>query len=530
MNHPVNPPGPQNPQGPGQPQWQGQPGAFPQQGPPPQGPGQPQWQGQPGHGPQAPVATAPKKSRTKIIVAAVVALAVIAGAAFAAVMLVKKPATIAAANVLPDNPLIVASIDLNPAVPDQLAVKELVEKFPEFTEGLNITEGNYKKAMLEFALKNDDEVSWSDFEPWLGDSITIAAYPSEEGEPTVLAAFQQKDAAKAEEFAKKHFLRDGQSNGEYRIVDDQLLFTDKSLPDADAVKKAPLANNEGFKADMAKLPSGLLATMWADAKGLQELTEQVSGGLGSFTPRSPVLEGRVAFGARVEDSTLVLEGIGWQEQKFDGSQESVSELVGNLPGDTIATFGGSANEAAIDQAWEQLEQQGVSTSQLESIGITSKEDLKALVGQQFGFYLPQNVVDAIAAGGQGSAPTVGLAVKTNDAAGHQAVLDRIGQQLPQGLKHHTEGDKVFTTWNGSPEELAKPTEKLSANATYQKVVKDAGQANAILFVNADSIVSSIKNNSPRTDTQALSKLDGVGLVGKRLDDHYGSITVRVSFK
>ncbi|MDO5082389.1 MAG: DUF3352 domain-containing protein [Arachnia propionica] len=519
MNHPVNPPGPQYQQGPGQPQWQG---------PPPQGPGQPQWQGQPGYGPQGPVATAPqKKSRAKIIVAAVVALAVIAGAAFAAVMLLKKPATIAAANVLPDNPLIVASIDLNPAAPDQLAVKDLVEKFPEFTDGLDITEGNYKKALVEFAFKDNDDISWSDVEPWLGDSITFAAYASEEREPTVLVAFQQKDAAKAEEFAKKHLLKDGQASGEYRTVDDQLLVTDRSLPDADAVKKAPLANNEGFKADMAKLPGGLLATVWGEGKGLQQLAE-LTGNSTLATPGA-VLEGRVAFGLRIEDSTVVLEGIAWQEQKIENNLESASELVGNLPGDTIAAVGSSTNDASIDQAWEQLEQQGLSSSDLQSIGISSKEDLKALVGQQFGLYVPQSTVAALSEG-RGATPTVGLAVKTNDPSGHQSVLERIGRQLPEGLKHHTEGDKVFTTWNGSPEDLAKPKTRLADDATYKKVVKDADKANAIIFVNIGSIVSSLPNLGSGSDVEALRKFDGVGMTVKMLDEHYGSVTLRVSFK
>ncbi|MDO5068032.1 MAG: DUF3352 domain-containing protein [Propionibacteriaceae bacterium] len=524
MNHPVNPPGPQHPQGPGQPQWQGQPGAVPQHGYAPQGPGYP---------PQGPVMAAPKKkSKAPIIVAAVVALALLAGGAFAAVMLFKKPASVAAANVLPDNPLIVASIDLNPSAPDQLAVKDLAEKFPEFTDGLNITEGNYKKALAEFVLKNNDDLSWTDVEPWLGDSITVAAYPQDsDKDPMVILAIQHKDAGKAEAFAKDLAAKPENDDLSYRIADDQLLITKQAeLPDADAVKKAPLANNEGFKADMAKLPGGLLATFWGDVKGLQELTQQLGGGLGAtVTAPTTVLQGRIAFGLRIEDSTLVLEGIGWQEQKFEGSRESVSELIGNMPSDTIATFGASTNDAAVDQAWEQLDQQGLSQSQLQSVGISSKEDLKALIGQQFGFYVPQSALTSLT-GRPAGAPTVGLAVKTNDPAGHQAVLERIGKQLPEGLKHHSEGDKVYTIWNGSAEELAKPKEKLASNEIYQKVVKEADKASAIFFINIDSIVTAVPNITAGSDAQALTRLGGVGMVAKVLDDHYSSVSIRLSFK
>lgn len=514
MNQPVNPPGPQFTQGPGQPQWQGQPGAAPYQGIPPQGP----------------TATAPKKkSRTTIIVAAVLALAVIAGAAFAAVMLLRKPATIAAANVLPDNPLAVATIDLNPAAPDQLAVKDLVEKFPEFTDGLNITEGNYKKALVEFATKNTEDFAWSDVEPWLGDSITFAAYSStEEQDATPLIAIQHKDAGKAEEFAKKHIAKEG-SDSKYQIVDDHLLVsTSGDLPDSAEVKKAPLANNEGFKADMAKLSSGSLLTFWGTAEGLKEVAAQTGGGLGGALSGPTDLVGRLAFGVRVEEGSLVLNGVGWQETKLD-KMEPVTDLIGNLPGDAAGVFGGSVNQSGLDQGWKQLEQQH-QTEVLEQFGISSKEDFKALIGQQVAFYVPQSTLDALGGGSGAAAPTVGLAVKTDDAATHQRILDKLAQQLPQGLGHHTEGDKVYSIWNGSAEELAKPASKLSDNESYKKVIKDPSNAHAIVFVNVASIVDGLPGLAREDKLTALTKLDAVGLVGKVVDDHYSSFTLRVSFR
>lgn len=527
MNQPFNPNGPQ---GPGQPQWQGQQ-PMPGQQPPVQG--QQPWQGQPhapmpgqlaaGPYPGQPGPAVKKKSKTTLIVAAVLALVLIAGGAIAAVTLLKKPANIAAATVLPDNPLAVLSFDLNPDAKDQLAVKELVDKFPSLTEGLEMTEGNYKKALVDFAAQNGSGIEWSEVEAWLGDSVTVGLYPGDPADPfspqVQITAVHQKDAAKAEEFAKTKVSDPSQ----YRIVDDHLVISSQPLPDAESVKKAPLSENAGFKADLGKLSGSFLVTAWVSDSGVTQLAEQS----GQMVPEGT---GQMHFaaGLRVEDSTIVLDGVGWQSEKLLEKGEAVDDLVGGLPGDAMGAVGIGASDAAIERLWEQLSARPDAQPALEAFGVTSKEDLAALVGNQFALHAPGSLADAIS--GSASQASFGIVVKTKDVAKHEALLDKVKAQVPQGLTSKTEGDKVYTTWNGSPEDLIKPKSRLADDETYKRVIKDAGGATGIVYVNLGDVLESVPGATEGPQGAEIRKLDGLGMVMKQLDDHYAGFTVRLAIK
>ncbi len=515
MSQPIN--GPQQPWGPqGQP-MQGQPGPW-------QGQPMPPGQSYPGTPMMAPPPK--KKSPVKIIVAAVIALALIGGGAFAAFTLLGKGNTAAAAKALPGNALGVVSINLNPPGSDQLAVKGIVEKFPEFTEGLDITEGNYKQALWEFvADKSENAPSWDEVKGWLGDSVAFGIYSGDKSDsPKLVAAVQATDTAKAET-AIKGWLAD-EKDLQTRVVDNFVLVSDSEIPSADEIKKGSLADDAEYKADMAKLTGSYLATVWADSKGLAEALQNVSG------TTSANIQGRMAAGLKVDGNTVVLEASSYSDVKV-AKGEAVDGIVGGLPGDAVGAVGFSTPLESIKAVWDQLKDQPQTEQALTQLGLTSPEDLSTLFGDQTAIYVPERALDVVSGDARsGSTPGAGLVVKTKDADKHTSLFDDIiDRAVPEGvpgLKHEAKGDKVYTGFNIEPSELASPSNKLSDSEAYKQVVKDASGANAIFFVDLGKIFAKLPSQS--SALESAQKLTGVGIVGKQVDDHYAQAVVRIGLK
>lgn len=147
----------------------GRPGGSPPPGNYPPIPSGPQ-----GQGPQA---TAPvkRKSKTPMVVAAVLALALVAGGGFLAWSLLRGAAP-AAAKGLPKDSLAVVEVNLNPSAGDKLAVKDLAAKFPALADKVNAAGDDYKAALYNStiaALSPDAPDYEADVKPWLGDSIAV---------------------------------------------------------------------------------------------------------------------------------------------------------------------------------------------------------------------------------------------------------------------------------------------------------------------------------------------------------------------
>lgn len=545
-----NPQGPQGPnyqqgnpqQGPG-PQQPGQPG--PQQGNPqqfgPQGQPQPQYaqqgpQGQPPYGQQqysqqgqqfGPQGQQPgpwgqqagpqeptKKSKKPIIIAAVVAVALLVGGGFLVASLLGG-STPAASQGLPSNALAAIEVNLNPSAGQKLAVKEFAEKFPDLASDVADVEGDYKKAIWELIPDSGDKPDYdTEIKPWLGDSIAVAITDLE-GEQ-VVAAIQVTDTGAAQEFVEAEF----EDDITVEFIDDLMIVSGSDAPaDVEAIKESSLADNETYVADMAKLGSDYLATGWVSEELINQAIEASESEVGIETAG---IAAHGAAGIKIEDGVAVLRGVSKSGQEI-GDAELADDFISSLPAGGLGVLGSAFSAETIDLLWEQLEPMyAQDPSMFEAFGISSADDLKAVLGNQL----------AVTFGFDGQRPSVGIKVETDDPAKHQEVLETIasGIGIPD-VQHSTDGNTVFTTWGMSPDALANPSETLGDNEAFGKVTETSGDTQAVLWVDVPALLANQALGLGGTEeAKYLEPISGVGISGSTLDDGYAEFFVRVGTK
>ncbi|GAB3820203.1 hypothetical protein GCM10028820_25560 [Tessaracoccus terricola] len=517
-----NPQGPQGPnyqQGNPQPQQQFGPQGQPQpqynqqQGFSPQGQPQPQYNQQQGFGPQGQQAPVKQKSKTPIIIAAVVAVALLVGGGFLAFSLLGG-STPAAAQGLPSTTLAAIEVNLNPSAGQKLAVKEFAEKFPQLAEEVGDVEGDYKKALWELIPDSEDKPDFdTEIAPWLGDSIAIGVLDIET--EAFLVAVQVTDKGAAQAFAEAEF-----EDTSVEFIDDLMIFSDASTPvDVEAIKDSSLAENETYVADMAKLGADYLATGWASEEFINQAIEASEGEVGIETAG---FSAHGAAGIKVEDGNAVLRGISKSSQEI-GDAELTDDFVSSLPAGGLGVLGSAFSAESIDLLWEQLApmyQQD--PAMFDAFGISSADDLRAVLGNQL----------ALTFGWEGQQPQVGIKVDTDDPARHQEVLEAIasGIGIP-GVQHSTDGNTVYTTWGMSPDALASPSETLGDHEAFGSVTETSGDTQSVLWVDVPAILGNQALGLGNSEeAQYLEPISGIGISGSTLDDGYAEFFVRVGTK
>ena len=372
----------------GQP-YQGNPqqGWSNQQGQPYQGNPQQGWSNQQGQQQWAPAPGpmtqqgAKKKSRTTAIIAGALALALVVGGTVFAMNFLGGTA-VAASQGVPANAFAVLEINLNPSVADKLAVKDFAEKFPSVAENAEDVDGDYKKALWQALVSDTDIMSdvpdYSEVEPWLGDSVAVAAMPgtTDSGafEPQILVAIQVTDENKAKEFMTEH--GDG---AQIDFFEDLMVLTEEGSdrPDVSGLKDSSIADNDEYKADMAKLGGTWLATGWLGTEFLQEVI--TASGDPSMADLA-MQEGHGAMGMKIEDGAAVIHAVSWSETPM--TQASTASFIDSLPAGNLLSMGLAIDDAAYDMMWEQLQPllDDPSTAEVfTDFGIETKEDIKAFL-------------------------------------------------------------------------------------------------------------------------------------------------------
>ena len=508
-------PNPQGPQGPVH--QQVNPQQFGPQGQPPQPQGQqyPPQQGYApqGYAPQGQQAPVKKKSRTPIIVAAVVAVALVVGGGFLAFALLGG-STPAAAKGLPADSLAAVELNLNPSAGQKLAVKDFAEKFPELASEVGDVEGDYKKALWELIPDSEDKPDYdTEIKPWLGDSLALAILDVEAEEFVVSVQVTDEDAARA--FAEAEF--EGSS---VEFIDDLMIVSEADAPaDVEAIRSASLADDETYTADMAKLGADHLVTAWASEEFINQAIEASEGEVGIETAG---FSAHGAAGIKISDGMAVLRGVSLSSQEI-GDAELADGFVSSLPAGGLGVLASAFSAESIDLLWQQLQPMyEQDPSMFDAFGVTSADDLGAVLGNQL----------ALTFGWQGEEPQIGIKVSTDDPAKHQEVLETIasGIGIP-GVQHSTDGDTVHTTWGMSPDELANPAETLGDNEAFGDVTETSGDTQSVLWVDVPALLSNEALGLGNSEeAKYLEPISGVGISGSTLDDGYAEFFVRVGTK
>ena len=457
-----------------------------------------------------------------MILASVLVLALLAGGGFITWWLLRG-ATPAAAKGIPSNALAVLEVNLNPSAGDKLAVKEVAAKFPLLKDEANDAGDDYKKALWSVLAKTDRSVPdyESEVKPWLGDSAAFAALPGKDSgsrsmPSTYVFSVQvtNKDSAKA--FADKHI-----KNQKVVFVDDLMVISNDEDSD---ISESSLKNNvtsvDSYKADMGKLGDGFLATAWVSSDLVKQASE--SGKTGS----TDVLESRFAAGLKVQDGAIALRTITWQKDEIKDRGENVKDLAGSMPADWLGSLTFSLSPSLVNKMWENIDSLPASSQrQLKNFGISSADDLHALVGTQF----------SVAFTGDSNTLRAGFKVRTKDPEKHKSIVEKITRTGSlKDAKTTVEGDTVTTTFGTDIGTFSNPGEKLSANSEHEKLTKGIDNPQAAAWVNVPQVLKAMDKNSsnglPKQLKENLESISGIGMVAGQIDDHYFDSWIRVGTK
>lgn len=533
-----------SPQGPQQPQWtptgqppqqgfgpQGQPGYGPQGQPgfTPQQPGygnQPP-QGQPGYSPQGPqnLVEPKKKSKTPVIIAAVVALALVVGGVIFALTFFRG-ATPAAAKGLPADALMAFEVNLAPSTADKLALKSIIEKFPVDTSDAG---DDYKEALWDLIPDSEDKPDYeSEIKPWLGDSVAIALLnkgpESLESDASPIVAVETTDQGKAEEFAQANL--DG---AKYFFIDSLLVFMDEDETiTADDITGNSLADSEEYQDDLAKLGDGFLATAWFSSSlmdlALEQAQDSLYGNPGFDVEQLRGIHG--AMGLQAGDDMVTLKAGFHTPNAPDATPDDIRDFTKALSGDALVVFAGSTTEALFTQYWELISETPDVRDAAAQLGITSAADLEALIGKHVGITLSM----------PGSEPAVGAKLETEDADKQRQILDQLDELLLQSgsteqVAIEQDGNTAIVAFGQSIDDVANPATRLGDVEAFGKVVD--GPAQSVLFVNFYEIkaLQAYEEMLQYQDDQTrewLEPITAIGLTSTQGDDKYAEAFIRVT--
>ncbi|WP_297741849.1 DUF3352 domain-containing protein [uncultured Tessaracoccus sp.] len=516
---------------------QGAPGGYQQQGPAgpgaPGGPGGPGGYGGPG-GPGGPVGTK-TKSKLPVVIGGVVAAGLVVGGGFFAYNFFNGTSPSAATAGVPSNAIAVVELSLNPADADKLALKNIVEKFPEGSD-LPDTD-DYKEVLWELVADDDSDINYQeDVKPWLGNSLSIGVLPVEGGtnsdddelgqrrdDPvTPVLAVEVTDEGKADAFMKEH----GGDNTKHFFHNNLMVVEDKDSDIKAALEKGSIKDDEQYKADMAALEGSNLASAWVSTKAIQmalEISDSPNIDSATLEQIEALKSVHGAIGLHVEDNMLTLHS-SFASDVENGKSESVKDFVGSLPADAPMAFGVAFNDEMISQLWKQLDSAPGMKDKLAQVGLKSEEDVKALLGKQLAA-----AVDVVSEGGQVNDAKVGVKVATDDVERHNSLLDPLFKQLEaQGgevpIQRSTEGNTVTYTRGYSADEVTGGS--LKDNDLYKKVVTDDAQV--VIFVNVNAVAEIAGSNMDEESKQYVEPIAAVGMTSSADGDRTKSI-VRVVF-
>ncbi len=499
----------------------GQPPQFgqsPQYGAAPGGPTTSSGPAGPGGPGMPPGAT--KKSAAPKIVAAVAAAGVLAGGAYLAYdFLTGSPASAATAGI-PKEAFAVVEVPLNPAKADQLALKGILDKYPDLATSET---QDYKKALYEALTKQSGDSDIPDYDtevkPWLGDSIS-AGVLGDANDPLTVISLSVTDEAKAKSFAEKEF-ESTSEEFEY-VVRDGLLIVHDARVTAEMLDGPSLTEHPEYQEDMKAIGDGSLATMWVGSGAAGSLLEQAGKIEGTEVDTEQIEQLKQMHGAAAlkAETDLLKVDFSFFTGTDAGTLPDVQGSVGALPADAMFAFGSGANAESYVAAWKMLEQTPEFGQVFQQFGISSGQDLYAVLGEE--------LVAAFGGLDQSTGmPRLGIKLKPGDMARHQEALSDVVEPLmQQGLEQKIDGDTAIYAMGYSPDEITSGS--LKDNEAYKRVA--SGKAHQIMFLDLNKFAEMVSGGTlPQEAQDSIGPIQGIGLIGN-VEGQRSVGTLKIAFK
>lgn len=460
------------------------------------------------------------RKRALVLGGVVATAAIVGGAAWAATSFFATGAQ--PAEALPAaTTLAYASIDLDPSGGQKIEAIRTLRKFPGIDEQISLDTDDDLRERLFAEVTESGECEGLDYErdvePWLGSRAAVAAVEGGEDEVVPVGVVQVTDPDKAED-GMANLVRVCGGNdeeasaetGPWVIEGDWMLVgeTHDHVQDVvDGAAEGSLADDDDFTRWTGEAGDPGILSFYVAAEAAAYFDEVFARGSG-FAPVGPVgaptssmsdviedFEG-MSMTVRFDDGALEIEtavSANQQMQELFASSVGV-DLVSSLPEDTVAALGLGLEDGWVDAVAEQIAAAGHEEVTVEELyeeasaatGLEIPADVEKLFGDGVALALGDDIdVDALANGGVLELP-IGLKIK-GDSQDVQSVLDKIEPQLgpdEQGLLEAIASDDhvALSPDDAFREELSEDG-SLGDNEVFERVVGDADDAQAVLFVN-----------------------------------------------
>jgi len=500
--------------------------------PPPADAGGPEYLDQTGGdavGPAAESGAGRGGRRTALVAGgSVVGLALVGGGVWAAMSFFATGTQ--PAEALPAGTLGYASIDLNPSGGQKIEAFRMIQKFPAIKKelgGLDADDDILAKAFED--LEEECDLSYEDdLQPWLGYRFAVAAVDLGDDMPAPVAVIQVTDAGAAEAGLEALSGCAGEELGGWVVEGEWAIVAeteDIAQEVSDSTADGTLADDETYQKWTDEVGEAGVMSLYASPEAGTFFAEMIgtfgSGGLlpgmsmdqpmmnpaaDTGTPAVPeeltqALEDFQGMAAtlRFDDGALEFEvagatGTDKQMQLF--ATDRGDDVITTLPEDTAAALGFGFADGWVSTALEQVASAsgGEMTvedmeAELETATGLTVDDVETLVGESAAISLGSNLdADTLFNSSDGSDVPVGAKVQ-GDAGAIQAVLATIAESFGADasvVDNDAEGGMVAIGPNPDYRGQLLKDGGLGDSDVYQNVVRESGDANAILFVNFDA--------------------------------------------
>lgn len=474
--------------------------------------------------------------RTGVVVAAAAATAVVlaGGGSFAAWQLMSGGGA-QPADALPADTLGLVSLDLDPSGGQKLEALRTLRAFPSLRERDGLGDDDDLVGTLFEQLQREEDlcpdVDYArDLAPWVGQRFALAAVPgAEEPEPVFVVQVDDPDAAAegAEQLAACAAEEGGDAGdggeGGYAVGDDYLVAASSDEVARSVLDRAaeePLSADDDFREWTERAGDRGVLTMYAAPEAGQALLDLVPDDQAEAAGEQLAEFEGAAATLRFDDGGLVLSGA-FDAGAGDVTGGSVSDTVSSLPDDSAAVLAFGSSGESRDRVREQLEQVepgpaddvlGQAEGFFATVGLDFPDDLLTVLGDTF----------AVSVGGDApadlSSPAdvpAGIRVD-GDPEAVQEVISKVeeqtGQSLDaQGVSVETDDDSVALSFGPDYAEQLLGDGALGDDETFQRVVPELSEAQALLFVRFDSswrdrLLEVAPVDEARGDLEALQAL------------------------
>jgi hypothetical protein len=486
------------------------------------------------------------------------------------------------AEALPADTLAYASIDLDPSGGQKIEALRTLNKFPAFEDEVGIgTEDDVLEAIFE---KIQEEASCEsldyadDVEPWLGERAAIAAVDLGEESPDPVFVLQVKDADKAD--AGLDQIKECGAGGDvgWAISGDWAVVAESDDIADDVVaatEKGSLADDEDFQKWTGEAGDPGVVTLYAGPEAGDYLADHgdeffgfplggmvedyacsadMEGSIGGeplidtegcdipSEPSADISEGLeqklrdfegMAVTVRFDDGAIELEAAGDSSVAMPGvfTAGGTADVVESLPSDTGAVLGlgfadgwfGDLVDYVAPYAGEDADELMAELSDL--TGLDLPEDAETLAGDSAAVALGSDFdPDAFYDSSDGSDVPVAVKVK-GDPDEIEEVLDKLREMAgPEAnvLESDADGDTIVIGPNADYRSQVLDDGGLGDNDVFRDVVREADQAQTVLFVNVnefeDAIEKSLADDDGDDFFENLEPISGFGVTAWVDDD------------